>query len=168
MAIWDWRPSRWVGLVPNGMGAVKPNHYKDLAVHAWRNRRQLPFAWRILKDGVCDGCALGTTGMRDFTMKGPHLCTVRTGLLELNTASALDPAALANVDELRKLTSRQLRGLGRLPYPMVDPHTGAVLFPFRTTAMLAGLFTIVVVSRATARRCPSRPLEGFDGSAPES
>jgi high affinity choline transporter 7 len=55
-----------------------------------------------------------------------------------------------------------------LPYPMVDPHTGAVLFPFRTTAMLAGLFTIVVVSRATARRCPSRPLEGFDGSAPES
>jgi len=119
VAIWDWRPSRWVGLVPNGMGAVKPNHYKDLAVHAWRNRRQLPFAWRILKDGVCDGCALGTTGMRDFTMKGPHLCTVRTGLLELNTASALDPAALADVDELRKLTSRQLRGLGRLPYPMV-------------------------------------------------
>jgi len=119
VAIWDWRPSQWVGLMPNGMGAVKPNHYKDLAVHAWRNRRQLPFAWRILKDGVCDGCALGTTGMRDFTMKGPHLCTVRTGLLELNTASALDPAALADVDELRKLTSKQLRGLGRLPYPMV-------------------------------------------------
>ena len=119
MAIWDWRPSRWVGLSPNGIGAVKPNHYKDLAVHAWRNRRELPFAWRILKNGVCDGCALGTTGVRDFTLDGFHLCTVRTGLLELNTARALDPAALADVGELSKRSSKRLRALGRLPYPMI-------------------------------------------------
>jgi molybdopterin-dependent oxidoreductase alpha subunit len=119
VAIWDWRPSRWVGLSPNGIGAVKPNHYKDLAVHAWRNRRELPFAWRILKNGVCDGCALGTTGVRDFTLDGFHLCTVRTGLLELNTARALDPAALADVGELSKRSSKRLRALGRLPYPMI-------------------------------------------------
>lgn len=119
MAIWHWRPSRWVGLSPNGIGSVKPNHYKDMAIHAWRNRRQLPFAWRILKNGVCDGCALGTTGVRDFTLKGFHLCTVRTALLEMNTADALDPAVLHDVSELSKLTSGKLRALGRLPYPMV-------------------------------------------------
>ena len=45
-----------------------------------------------------------------------------------------------------------------LPYPMVDPISGVVLFPFRTAAMLAGLLTIIVVSRATHRRCPPRPL----------
>jgi len=105
--------------MPNGIGSIKPNHYKDMAVHAWRNRRQLPFAWRILRNGVCDGCALGTTGMRDFTLKGTHLCTVRTGLLEMNTASALDPGVLKDVRALTKLSSKQLRAMGRLPYPMV-------------------------------------------------
>jgi molybdopterin-dependent oxidoreductase alpha subunit len=119
LAIWNWKPSQWVGLAPNGIGSVKPNHYKDLAVHAWRNRRQLPFAWRILKNGVCDGCALGTTGIRDFTLDGFHLCTVRTGLLELNTASALNPSVLKDAGELSKLSSGKLRALGRLPYPMV-------------------------------------------------
>ena len=119
MGIRGWSPSRWVSLVPNGMGMVKPNHYKDLLVHAWQNRRQLPFAWRILRDGVCDGCALGTSGMRDYTLKGPHLCTVRTGLLTLNTMSALDPRALDDVAALASRTSAGLRAMGRLAYPMV-------------------------------------------------
>ncbi|MCE7872877.1 hypothetical protein DYH09_21190 [bacterium CPR1] len=42
----------------------------------WDNKDQLPYAWRILKDGVCDGCALGTSGMKDWTMTGPHLCWI--------------------------------------------------------------------------------------------
>jgi len=119
VGIRGWSPSRWVSLVPNGMGMVKPNHYKDLLVHAWQNRRQLPFAWRILRNGVCDGCALGTSGMRDHTLKGPHLCTVRTGLLTLNTMGALDPRALDDVGALASLTSAGLRAMGRLAYPMV-------------------------------------------------
>lgn len=45
-----------------------------------------------------------------------------------------------------------------LPYPMIDPASGAVLFPFRTLAMLSGLGTILLVSRLTADRCPPRPL----------
>jgi len=50
-------------------------------------------------------------------------------------------------------------GIPRLiPYPMIDAASGAVLFPFRTTAMLAGLLTIVLVSRLTARRDPPRAL----------
>lgn len=56
----------------------------------WRHPR---FAWRILADGVCDGCALGTTGMRDFTVPGVHLCTVRLNLLKLNMMGPLDVAS---------------------------------------------------------------------------
>ena len=52
-------------------------------------------------------------------------------------------------------------GLPRLlPYPMIDPASGAVFFPFRTLSMLAGLITIIVVSRLTAGRCRPRPLGG--------
>ena len=119
MRLKRWRPSQWVSLLPNGMGMVKPNHYKDILTTIWANRGQLPFAWRILKDGVCDGCALGTTGMHDFTMSGIHLCTVRLNLLRLNTMDSLDIEALKEVNALGGKTSRELRELGRLPYPMV-------------------------------------------------
>lgn len=44
-----------------------------------------------------------------------------------------------------------------LPYPMVED--GIVLFPFRTFAMLSGLFTIFIVSRCTQQLSPSRPLQ---------
>lgn len=47
-----------------------------------------------------------------------------------------------------------------LPWPMVED--GAVLFPFRTTAMLAGLLAIIVVSRLTQHRAPARPLYHVD------
>src|SRR5262249_30619214 len=85
----------------------------------WRNRDQLPFAWRILTRGVCDGCALGTAGVRDFTMDGVHLCLVRLELLRLNTMPALDIDRLRDVESLRRLTPDALRDLGRLPFPMI-------------------------------------------------
>lgn len=44
-----------------------------------------------------------------------------------------------------------------IPYPMVD-ESGVINFPFRTTSMLAGLATIVIVSRFTARISSPRPL----------
>lgn len=117
-----WDRSSWVSLVPNGIGQVKPNHYLEMARVAWRNRDQLPFAWRILTRGVCDGCALGTTGLRDFTMDGVHLCMVRLDLLRLNTMPALDVGALADAQTLSRRPSKELRDLGRLPYPMVRRH----------------------------------------------
>ncbi|MBI4200680.1 MAG: FdhF/YdeP family oxidoreductase [Chloroflexi bacterium] len=114
-----WKPSLWAGLIPNGLGQVKPNHYLEILKTGWENRSQLPFAWRILNNGVCDGCALGTTGMRDFTMKGVHLCTVRLNLLSLNTMPALDPGLLANGSALAGKSATELRHLGRLPYPFM-------------------------------------------------
>ena len=105
--------------MPNGLGEVKPHHYLEIFRTMWENWRHPRFAWRILADGVCDGCALGTTGMRDFTMPGIHLCTVRLNLLKLNTMGPLNVSHLRDLDRLRRRSSRELRQLGRLPYPML-------------------------------------------------
>jgi molybdopterin-dependent oxidoreductase alpha subunit len=102
-----------------GLGQQKPHHFLEMAKIAWENRDELPFAWRILNDGVCDGCALGTSGLRDWTLSGPHLCMVRLELMRLNTAPALDPAALADVTQLETRSSAELRTMGRLPEPMI-------------------------------------------------
>jgi molybdopterin-dependent oxidoreductase alpha subunit len=115
-------PRTWAGFFPNGLGEVKPNHYGDMLRVAWRNRDQLPYAWRILRDGACDGCALGTSGLRDWTLDGVHLCLVRLNLLRMNTMGALDPARLGGVAALPAGDNRALRDLGRLPCPMLRRH----------------------------------------------
>ena len=112
-------PKLWASRVPRDPRMQKPNHYLEMARVAWANRDQLPFAWRILKQGTCDGCALGTSGLADWTLEGTHLCMVRLELMRLNTAKALDPDRLRDVAALRGLSSRGLRDLGRLPYPMI-------------------------------------------------
>lgn len=114
-----WDPSLWASKKPFGIGENRPNNYAEIWNAVKENRDELGFAWRILKDGVCDGCALGTTGMKDWTLDEIHLCNVRLRLLRLNTMPALDPALLGDVEELRTRTSAGLRDLGRLPYPMV-------------------------------------------------
>lgn len=105
-----------------GIGQQKPHHYREMVKIAWENRDQLPFAWRILNDGVCDGCALGTSGLSDWTLPGVHLCMVRLELMRLNTAPPLDTSILSDVSALKTLTSQQLRDLGRLPQPMLRRH----------------------------------------------
>jgi molybdopterin-dependent oxidoreductase alpha subunit len=110
---------RWVSLVPYGLHEQHPNAYKDILQTIWENRDTLGYAWRILNNGCCDGCALGTTGMRDWTMGGIHLCAVRLQLLRLNTMPAMDWRRLEDVESLRKLSGKELRQLGRLAVPMV-------------------------------------------------
>ncbi len=111
--------SRRHSAIPFGLGSAKPHHYRDMLRIAWQNRDQLPYAWRILRDGVCDGCALGPRGLRDDVIDGVHLCMTRLELLRLNTMPALDPAVLGDVARLRRMTSAELRALGRLPFPML-------------------------------------------------
>ena len=119
MAKAHWDKKTWVSLIPNGIGQVKPNHYGEILKTIWRNRGELPFAFRILTKGVCDGCALGTTGIHDFTMDGVHLCMIRLDLLRLNTMPALDVALLRDASKLARMSAAELRELGRLPYPMI-------------------------------------------------
>ena len=113
------RRDLWVGWKPNGLGEQKPNHYSDISRIAWENRRNLPWAWRILSKGVCDGCALGVAGFHDWTISGVHLCTTRLELLKVNTARAIPDDALQDVAALTKYNGRELRELGRLAHPMV-------------------------------------------------
>src|SRR5262249_41111856 len=117
-----WDRSSWVSLRPNGIGLTKPNHYLEMMKAVWENRDQAGYAWRILSQGVCDGCALGVSGFQDWTMKGPHLCSVRLKLLRLNTMPAMDHRLLEDVSRLGKMNAAQLRSLGRLPYPMIRRH----------------------------------------------
>jgi molybdopterin-dependent oxidoreductase alpha subunit len=123
MAKAHWDKTTWVGLMPNGIGQVKPNHYAEILKALWRNRGELPFAFRILTKGVCDGCALGTTGIHDFTMDGVHLCMIRLDLMRLNTMPALDLECLRDAKKLGRASAAELRNLGRLPYPMIR-HRG--------------------------------------------
>ncbi|HEY8428338.1 MAG TPA: FdhF/YdeP family oxidoreductase [Sandaracinaceae bacterium] len=108
---------RIASLAPFGIGAMKPNHYAEMAQIAWRNRGKWGYAWRVLNDGVCDGCALGTSGLRDWTLDGTHLCLVRLNLLELNTMDGFDPSIAKDVSKLPR-RAKELRELGRIPVPL--------------------------------------------------
>src|SRR5438477_1308069 len=114
----DWK-SKLKAAVPFGLGQTKPKHFRDMAKVIWKNRDNLPYAWKVLSRGVCDGCALGVAGFHDWTISGVHLCMTRLNLLRLNTMPALDSRLLENVSRLESLDNAQLRELGRLPYPML-------------------------------------------------
>ncbi len=112
-------PSLWASKKPFGIGEQRPNNYHELTRATWENKDRLRYAWRILDHGVCDGCALGTAGMRDWTLDEIHLCNIRLRLLRLNTQPALAPEVMADAAALRRRSGKELRELGRLPHPMV-------------------------------------------------
>src|SRR3954453_1674743 len=105
--------------IPFGLGRWKPQHFRDMAGVVWKNRDNLPYAWKVLSRGVCDGCALGVAGFHDWTIQGVHICMTRLNLLRLNTMPALDVRLLEDASRLAALDNAQLRELGRLPYPML-------------------------------------------------
>lgn len=110
---------RIASLAPFGLGAQKPHHMLEMAEVLWENRDSLPYAWRILNKGVCDGCSLGPRGLKDDVIEGTHLCTTRLKLLRLNTMPAFTPADVADIAHLRRMDNRQLQALGRIPCPLV-------------------------------------------------
>jgi molybdopterin-dependent oxidoreductase alpha subunit len=114
-----WTPELWASWKPFGIGEQYPNNYWEVFRAAWMSRDQMAYGWRILNQGVCDGCALGTTGMKDWTQEGIHVCNVRLRLLQVNTMPAMDWQLLSNVARLQPKSGAELRDLGRLPYPMV-------------------------------------------------
>ncbi len=113
-----WR-QRLAHAVPFGLTHTKPRHFRYMAHIAWENRDNLAYAWQVLSRGVCDGCALGVAGLRDWTIDGVHLCMTRLNLLRLNTMPAMDPQRLADVAALRGMSNQDLRHLGRLPVPLL-------------------------------------------------
>ena len=112
-------PANWASLKPFGIGEGRPNNYKEILRAISQNRGNLRYAWRILRHGTCDGCALGTKGMRDWTMREVHLCNIRLRLLRLNTMPVLDSEVLDDAEALASRSSAELRDLGRVPYPLL-------------------------------------------------
>ena len=97
----------------------RPRPFVEMARILWENRDNLPYAWRILNHGVCDGCSLGPRGLRDDVIEGVHLCMTRLKLLRLNTMGAVPDERLKSVSALRSLSNEELHRLGRLPWPMI-------------------------------------------------
>ena len=150
----------WAGWKPFGLGETKPHHYLAIAQAAWQNRDNFAYAWRILRQGVCDGCSLGPRGLRDETLPGVHLCMTRLRMLRLNTMPALDIRRLENVRALQALSGRELRELGRLAYPMVR-HRGALGFrriSWKEAIELAGARLAAADPRGVAFYTTSRGL----------
>ena len=114
-ALWRWLQI----VVPFGLLAQKPRHYREMLRVAWANRGRWRYAMRILRHGVCDGCSLGPRGLRDDVIPGVHLCLTRLGLLRLNTMGPIPDGALDDVASLRKLSNEQLHQLGRVPSPLL-------------------------------------------------
>ena len=115
----SWMPELWASYKPFGLGEQHPNNFWEVFRAFGENYDSLGYAYRILNEGVCDGCSLGTSGMKDWTITGQHLCNIRLRLLRLNTMPALDGKLLEDVTALQSQRSRDLRTLGRLPYPMI-------------------------------------------------
>jgi molybdopterin-dependent oxidoreductase alpha subunit len=111
--------NRLASLIPFGLGRTKPKHFRYMLGAAWQSRDNLGYAWKVLSKGVCDGCALGVAGFHDWTIRGTHLCMTRLNLLRLNTMPALDIRKLEDVTFLSSMDNKQLRELGRLPYPLL-------------------------------------------------
>jgi molybdopterin-dependent oxidoreductase alpha subunit len=97
----------------------RPRPFVEMAQVAWQNRDNLPYAWRILTRGVCDGCSLGPRGLRDDVIPGVHLCMTRLKLLRLNTMGPVADERLADLSALRARPNEELHRLGRLPHPMI-------------------------------------------------
>lgn len=115
---WLWRFLQRV--VPFGiLVANKPRHFREMLRVLWENRGRWAYAWRILRHGVCDGCSLGTTGLRDHVLPGVHLCLTRLKLLRLNTMGPIAEDMLQRPLPPEAFTNEQLHHLGRVPYPLI-------------------------------------------------
>jgi molybdopterin-dependent oxidoreductase alpha subunit len=97
----------------------RPRPFVEMAQVLWDNRDNLPYAWRILTRGVCDGCSLGPRGLNDDVIKGVHLCMTRLKLLRLNTMGPVPDERLQSLSALRAMRNEDLHRIGRVPYPMI-------------------------------------------------
>src|SRR5205809_7369534 len=85
--------------IPFGFGRSNPKHFREMAGVIWKNRDNLPYAWKVLRRGVCDGCALGVAGFHDWTISGIHVGMSWLELLRLNTMRVLDGSLVAAIWE---------------------------------------------------------------------
>jgi anaerobic selenocysteine-containing dehydrogenase len=93
----------------------KPRYYLSWWKSLWENRKNLPFARKVLKHGLCDGCSLGPAGDRDDVAEGSHLCSLRLKELKYHTADGIPSEELGDVRPLQDAAEEELLKLGRIP-----------------------------------------------------
>jgi molybdopterin-dependent oxidoreductase alpha subunit len=115
---------KFLHALPFGIGIRnKPRYYLDYLKSIWENRRNPLYARSILKRGVCDGCSLGPVGLGDDVAAGTHLCSLRLRQLKYRTMDGIGSELLGDVQPLLDADAGELRGLGRIPTPLVR-HRG--------------------------------------------
>ena len=105
------------GGLPFGLGA--PAGVGAVLRALWSLRSDPMYAARLLSQSVGDGCGLGSWGMDHPVLPGRHLCPNRVARIRQELADGLVPADVLNVAVLRERSAAELRGLGRLAFPMV-------------------------------------------------
>ena len=120
MAKSRWNKDTWVSLAPNGIGQIKPNHYLEIGKTMWRNKSELPFAWRILTQR-------GLRRLRAWHFRHSRLHDGRRAPVhgpagsdapEYDACTRCEESSKTQV-ELARMSAAELRELGRLPYPMI-------------------------------------------------
>jgi molybdopterin-dependent oxidoreductase alpha subunit len=111
---------KFLHAIPFGIAIPnKPRYYLQWWKAMWENRVNLPFARKILKHGLCDGCSLGPAGDRDDVALGSHLCSVRLRELKYHTADGIKSEDLGDVRPLQDAAPEELLKLGRIPTALV-------------------------------------------------
>ena len=114
------RRDLWVGFKPYGVGETKPNHYAEMARTIWENRRSPLRAWRVLTQGVCDGCALGRrrAARLDHRRRAPVHDAPQPAAPQHHAGARPRPPGRRR-GAARAAQRRELRDLGRLPVPLL-------------------------------------------------
>jgi molybdopterin-dependent oxidoreductase alpha subunit len=111
---------KFLHAIPFGVGIRhKPRYYLDYWKSMWASRTNLPFALKILKHGLCDGCSLGPAGDRDDVANGTHLCSLRLKELRYRLLDGIKSEDLGDVRPLVDASADEVHGLGRIPTPLV-------------------------------------------------
>jgi predicted molibdopterin-dependent oxidoreductase YjgC len=98
---------------------------RDMLPALWQHRRQLAYLWQALNHGVCEGCSLGSRGLRDDTLNRFHLCPRRLRSLPPNCTKPLTIPRILETGRLSGLGAEKLRALGRLPHPLLRRRNDA-------------------------------------------
>lgn len=101
---------------PFGLGVTKPKHFREMLKAAWRNRDNLGYGWKVLSQGVCDGCALGVAGFHDWTIDG-FTCVFRAEPASVEHDAGVGSGVFGGREAVAGAVERGVAGVGAAAVP---------------------------------------------------